>query len=229
MTDFASDFGAVVTRVMADTQTVFLAVATHAHRSIVEGSEVTGAPGGSGSRRSGPLLPRVDNALFVALACDAVARSARVVTQVRRVVRMAVRALCLRPILNRTWRFNPAPLREHVLRVVLRCPEEQVVRIHALPVVAPVKNEQAVGNRAVVNLPRNPMGTEVRLSAIAARTDFAVAPTVAMGCPLPARGWADTPNLLPKPLRKCLHSSSNITSLTVGINGRYGHMAEPFQ
>jgi hypothetical protein len=45
MTDFASDFGAVVTRVMADTQTVFLAVATHAHRSIVEGSEVTGAPG----------------------------------------------------------------------------------------------------------------------------------------------------------------------------------------
>lgn len=36
---------AIVARVLADSQAVFLGIATHAHRSIVEGSEVTGAPG----------------------------------------------------------------------------------------------------------------------------------------------------------------------------------------
>jgi hypothetical protein len=43
--DFASTMQAIVARVLADSQAVLLGVATHVHRSIVEGSEVTGAPG----------------------------------------------------------------------------------------------------------------------------------------------------------------------------------------
>lgn len=43
--DFGSSMRAIIANVEATTQAVFLAIATHAHRSIQEGSEVTGAPG----------------------------------------------------------------------------------------------------------------------------------------------------------------------------------------
>jgi hypothetical protein len=69
MADFASSMNAIVTRVMAETQLVFVAVAQHAHRSIQEGSEVTGAPGqpvATGNLRSSWQLsfPSPDRALI---------------------------------------------------------------------------------------------------------------------------------------------------------------------
>ena len=46
-----------------------------------------------------------------------------------------------------------AALLYHVLRVVLRRPQEQVIGIHALTIVAAVKDPQPVGNQAVVQNP----------------------------------------------------------------------------
>jgi hypothetical protein len=52
------------------------------------------------------------------------------------------------------------PLEKHVTHVVQKRAEEEMLRVHANPHIAPMQDIETVGDMPIRNFPRDPMGVE---------------------------------------------------------------------
>lgn len=117
----------------------------------------------------------------LALTRSAFSAASRAPLCVGLIKRMAVVAVGLSRMVVRAV----TPLRGHITQVVARRAEKEMVRSDALRVVAAVADEQPIGDRVVVQLPRKAVGKQ-RARRMSAGIQLAVAVAVQRSSPLPA-------------------------------------------
>lgn len=165
------------------------------------------------------MFSRIPRPFLFSLACQAIARTPRVIAEIVTGVWVSGGTAYLGAIFSAARWLGVASLPQHVSRVVLRRPEKEMAGIYAGSHIAMVAHKQPGGDGAIVQLPRNPVGAKVRLTSAPGRPYFPVPLSVTVRLPYPALTWAAFFHLRPEPFGERFHRG-NIATFAAGVRAK---------